>query len=291
MVNSFLIFALVTIAIVIFCFLIIITKSNYDFKKQIAITQQKIKGINPDIIKETISNNNVINNIGSRLSTKDQNILFRKSGNPWGISYEAWLGIRYGGLALGLLLGLVFLFLLPIVGIAFFIIGAGCFIIPKSEYEKVIKEREIDYAKMYEVLWVLANNLSFSEAATACRETKSYLEDHPNTGKYLVELFDDLAENFSGEEISPFIKEKYGDYPVPIELAEILITSYQTGTYPKPELNALQEMLENDMDTKVNSVLTQVASKATFISTPAMLLALFVVAIFPMLFNILQQLM
>lgn len=291
MAYSVLIFILVALAIALFVLAGIVKKSNADLYKRWLELSHKVREINQsDSFMDTVAGNQLIQNIGGRFATKNQSKLFRMSGNPWGISYPAWVGIRFGGLFAGVLIGLVLLFVIPLVGLVLIALGVLCFVVPKKAYEDVIKKREFQYAKMYEVLWVLSNNLSYSDAATACRETKSYLASHPNIGNYLTELFGDLAENFDPEEISSAIKEKYNDYHIPMELAEILLTAYQTGEYPASELENLKEMLSNDMDGKVNSVLAQVANKATVISTPLLLMAMFILVIIPVIYNIVQML-
>lgn len=239
---------------------------------------------------ELLNSNKTVQNIGSKFGTnKALDRLFRTSKNPWHLTPFTFNAIRYGGLVVCLVLGVVGYFIFGISFLAIFaIFGFLCYFLPNKKYQDAAKEREMQWNQLYQFMWVIKHNASFYDPKKVWNETAKYIRTHTENLPELEQGFADFASSWNGTYVPEEIIKNYGDFSIPKELYEIMLVSQQTGEYPENELNSLREIIINKMDFTVNNIISTVGAKATSVSAPFLLASMFTAVLFPVALTIME---
>lgn len=215
--------------------------------------------------------------------------LFDAAKNPWGMSVTTFQFIRFVGLLLFSILGLIAL--LGGIGneISILLVGVGfiCFFYPTHYYKSIAQEREMEWNKMYEYIWVVKNNISMYDPAKAFLEIRDYIASHSPQNKEIISGFNDFYQHWNEDEIDSYIKKYYGQ-PVPRELFQIIFNMHKTGEFPEMSLNSLRQFIINSQDLNVEKTLASVAGKATIFSLPFMMLSVMVALMVPLIYQLLS---
>lgn len=237
---------------------------------------------------EKLNNVAFVQAAGSKLSNNAElEKLFRKAKNPWGLTPATYNFIRFGGLGLCTLFAMAFMPLLPPLSIAFAVFGVGCCFAPPQVYKAAAKEREAQWNQLYQFMWVIEHNLTYYDPKKTWFEVESYISKHSKSLTELTQGFHDFGTHWTGEGMDDYIKETYGEFPIPSQLFNIVQNAQETGEYPKNELDSLRTLIIQRMDFSIKETLSMVATRATLISTPCVLLTVSLIVLVPTAVNIL----
>lgn len=222
---------------------------------------------------------------------KRWNELFNNAKNPWGITPSIFKAIRFSVVLAGLFIALM-LFLLveksyySILGIMISFLGWWY---PMYFYKETANEREEEWDKMYEFIWVIKHTVLLYDARKVCLETKKYIESHYPKYTELITGFGDFYANWddNAKEIPEYIL-KYYNFPVPKEIYNILFQMAQTGNQPEQSLNNLRVFVLNKHSGKVQKYLSTVPSKATISSLPFLMISVIIALLVPMIMTLIQ---
>ena len=217
--------------------------------------------------------------------------LFNNAKNPWGLTPTLFRAIRLGSIIIGLLISLLFYILMEgkqFVILGLIISGIGWWY-PMYYYKEIAKERENEWDKMYEFIWVIKHSAWLYDAKKVCLETKKYIENHYPQYKELISGFNDFYNHWDerSNELPEFIL-KYYNFPVPKEIYNILFQMQQTGNPPDQSLDNLRVFTLNRHKAKIQKCLSLVASKATIASLPFLMISIIIALLIPMILTVMQ---
>lgn len=235
-------------------------------------------------IMSKLNKNVAVRNLGEKMTTSNLEKIFDRAKNPWNMSTSTFQFIRFGGF-------LVFF----IISITIFISGSnkewGVFMLgiavlffwyPMYYYKAIGEEREVEWNKMYEFIWVLKNNLSMYDPKKSFIETKMYIEKHAPKNKEIIQGFSDFYEYYSDENISEKIKKDY-PFAIPKEINQIVFNMSKTGEYPEDSLNSLRKSIINLKGLAVENTLSKVAPSATMYALPFLMASAILSLMVPLL--------
>lgn len=276
-------FAAIALMIIIIAIIGIIKNSEY--KKEI---KKKAKEGNEEAksLLEKLNQSSIVVLL-QRLSGSELKEIFYKAKNPWGITPGIFQLIRFGGAALCAIASAFCLFI--DINISIFILGIAVLFVwyPMYFYKATGKEREEEWNKMYEFIWVLKHNAMLYDPAKTFLNTTKYIQEHAPHDKEIIQGFKDFYDNWNEEEIPEYI-HKYYSFPVPKEIYQIIFNMYKSGEFPEDQLNSLRTFIVNHQNLTVEKTLSGVSGKATIYSLPFMMVSVIVALMIPMVFQLIQ---
>lgn len=289
-VDKAILIILAAIAVALFILGVVIKTSNSNAEKKAAKNGIKFTKVTTDDIINKLNASDAIKDFGSRFeNSKELTVLFRKSKNPWNLTHFTYNAIRFGGLAVCIVLALIAYFVVGIeIMILFLIFGFLCFYIPQKKYKDAAADRERQWNQLYQFIWVIKHNATFYDPKKVWLETEAYISSHTKNLPELENGFHDFAEHWNGSYMDDYIHNNYGDFEIPKELFNIMLVSQQTGEYPENELNSLRTIIINKMNFTVQDVLSTVGAKATMSSAPFLLASVALVVIVPVVLQIME---
>ena len=300
-ISNYVVLLLLSLAFLVFCFGVYIKVNDKKVEEKLAERTKKLKKpkrkgsrkveVSPESVIRGFNESSFVQDIGSHFGNSNTEVLFRKAKNPMGLTVSTYCFIRYFGLAIGLIVSILIFTFSGNFGFAmmFALFGIACFGYPKSVYENAAKKRESQWNQFYQFIWVVKHNLSFYDPRTTWLETEKYIREHSNNLPELEQGFHDFAEHWNGTFVDDYIKETYGDFIIPKQLFDVVLTSQLTGEYPDKELNSLRTVIINKMDFHVQEVLSAIGMKATLYSTPFVMASVTLVTLVPVLLDIVES--
>ena len=246
---------------------------------------------NSDLVNK-LNNNNTINKIGNFGFSNNKstwNKIFDNARNPWGITPTIFKALRISSVILGVIIALlIFIFTGKIAFSMFgiFISLLGWFY-PSYYYKTVAKEREEEWDKIYEFIWLIKHTAMLYDAKKVCIETKIYIENHSPQYKEIIRGFSDFNLYWNEETIPEEILRFY-NFGIPKELYKILFNMNITGTIPDQNLDNLRSFALNKHNGLIQRVLSNIASLATLASLPFLMLSLVVCLLIPMVLSFMK---
>lgn len=268
-------------ALLIFIITLCLYKIFKDSKNK---NNDKNKNENKDILY-SILNNEKINNLGKLLYNQNLEEIFRKSKNPWDISIELFQIIRYGGFLVFFIIGIILLALKKSSWIYLMLIAFLFVYYPLYYYKGIAKEREDEWYKMYEFIWVIKHNLMLYDPAKAYLNTKLYIEEHAPHNKELIQGFDDFYKYWNINGIDPYIDYNY-PFPITREITQIIFNTAKTGNFPEESLNSLRYFIINQQDLSVEKCLSKVSTQATLSSLPFLMISVIIALMIPLIMQL-----
>lgn len=238
---------------------------------------------------ESLNSNEAIQDFGQKIGGFQLEKIFDRAKNPWGLTLGTFQLIRYGGLALFFTIAVVLFFLTRTTSYVVFSFGIGllCFIYPMYYYKAIGNEREAEWNKFYEFIWVIKHNLMLYDPAKAYLNTKVYIQSHCPHNKELIAGFDDFYKYWNPEYIDEYI-EKYYCFSVTREITQIVFNMHQTGDFPDEQLSSLRDFIVNQQNLTVETTLSTVSGKATVYSLPFMLVSVIIGLMIPLIFQVIE---
>lgn len=240
----------------------------------------------------SFNKNKLINRFGRTNNEEADSALvkiFNDAKNPWGITPTIFRGIRLLILVVGfsiasssyVLFGTqkLSLYILIITGIAWWY--------PMYYYKAIGQERNDEWDKVYEFIWIIKNTSLLYDAKKVCLETRDYIRDHYPHQKEIIDGFNDFYEHWNEEEIPEYILKHY-NFPIPKEIYTILFQMAVTGTSPEQNLNNLREFSINKHNGRIQKVLSGVPSKATLGTLPFLMLSVVLALLVPMVTGLMK---
>lgn len=253
-------------------------KENYDYNND----NVKRKGI-----INKMNYNSFINHIGKKMPQSNLEKIFNRAKNPWRMTIPTFQFIRFGGLFISLILAAC---LLPIgYQPSLFALAIGILFVwyPIYYYKAIGDEREAEWNKMYEFIWVIKHNIMLYDPAKSFINTKIYLEEHAPHNKELIAGFQDFYNHWNPDYIDDYI-ERYYPFSVSREIYQIIFNMNKTGDFPQDQLNSLRSFIINAQNLTVEKTLSSVSGKATIYSLPFLMMSVIVALMVPMVMQILQ---
>ena len=214
-------------------------------------------------------------------------IMFNRSKNPWHMKIGTFQFIRFAGLIVFSITALLILGIFGSGTYALFslFLAVLCFFYPVYYYTAIGNEREAEWNKMYEFVWVLKHNLMLYDPAKAYINTKLYIAEHAPHNLEIIQGFDDFYNYWNDNQLDPYIT-RYYDFSVPREITQIVFNMKQTGDFPEESLNSLRTFIINAQDLTVEKTLSGVSGKATIFSLPFMMISVIIGLMVPLLLQI-----
>lgn len=233
-----------------------------------------------------LSKSVLVNKIGrtNERAYSELKVLFDKAKNPWGITPTIFRFIRISLFTVGLFIGLflALFFKSYDMSFIFLIIGFLGWWYPSYYYKAVAKEREQEWDKIYEFIWIIKNSSMLYDAKKVCLETRDYIQQHYPHHKELIQGFTDFHEHWDEDEIPEYILRHY-NFSIPKELYTILYNMNLTGTSPDQNLDNLRAFALNRHNHSIQSVLSGVPSKATLGTLPFLMISVVIALLIPMI--------
>ena len=215
--------------------------------------------------------------------------IFNRAKNPWNMSIPVFQFIRWGVSGICLIIGLpMFLFAPWQLPVSICMIGVLCWYYPMYYYKAVGDEREAEWNKMYEFVWVIKHNIMLYGPQKAYMNVKNYIQEHAPHNLEIIQGFDDFYRLWHDDEIDPYI-EQYYPFSVPREIVQILFNMHKTGDFPEQQLNSLRQFIINAQDLTVEKILSMVSSKATTFSLPFLMITVIIALMVPLLVQIIDM--
>lgn len=268
-------------------FIIFATIASILRQRQLKNLKQEEKKKYKGIINK-MNHNDVVNGLGKIVKDNKLEKIFNRAKNPWRMTIPTFQFIRFGGLILFTVVGLACMAFLP-VEYALFIVALGvlCWYYPMYYYKAIGDEREAEWNKMYEFVWVIKHNVMLYDPAKAYMETKVYIQKHAPHNEELIQGFDDFYRYWSPDGIDPYI-ERFYPFSVTREITQIIYNMHVTGEFPEDELNNLRQFIINAQNLTVEKTLSAVSGKATIFSLPFLMVSVIVALMIPLLFQIME---
>jgi len=256
--------------------ILIDAKYKNEKKKQ----KKKVQGFIPNL-----NHNDVVATFGKTFANKKLENIFNRAKNPWGMTYATFQAIRFGGLFICAIVGLVFVFSNWKIALFIFGIGVLCFWYPMYYYKAIGDEREAEWSKMYGYVWVVKHNIMLYDPKKAYMNVKIYIENNAPHNKELITGFNDFFKYWNEDQIDPYI-ERYYPFNVTRELVQIIFNMHKTGEFPEDSLNSLRTFIINRQDLVVEKQLSGVAGKATIFSLPFLMVSVILALLVPLISQI-----
>lgn len=239
-----------------------------------------------------LNENALINRFG-RLTTTESNDalvkIFNASKNPWGITPTIFRGLRLAVVIIGSVISISIYVLFGSVqttGYAVFLTVLAWWY-PMYYYKAIGKEREEEWNKIYEYIWVIKNSSLLYDAKKVCLETRDYIAQHYPHQEEIITGFNDFYEHWSEQEIPEFVLKHY-DFYLAKEIYNILYNMAITGTSPDQNLNNLRSFSINKHNGRIQEILSGVPSKATLGTLPFLMLSVVIALLVPMVMSIMK---
>lgn len=234
-----------------------------------------------------LNHNNLVANATSSLNSSHLEVIFNRAKNPWRMTIATFQFIRYGGFAICLLFFAILFFINKEASL--FVLGLGilCYWYPMYYYVATGNEREAEWNKFYEFIWVLKHNLMLYDPAKAFMNVKIYIAEHTPHNKEIIQGFDDFYRYWDPDEISPYINRFYA-FSVTREIYQIVFNMSKTGEFPEDSLNSLRSFIINAQNLTVEKTLSAVSGKATIYSLPFLMVSVIVALMIPLIFQVVQ---
>lgn len=259
-----------------------IYQDKHEEERMIEQHQERLKQLG---FMGKLNKNQLVEKLGTMLPNGDLEKLFYRSKNPWGLTIQSFQFIRFFGSAVLLIAGAVSWQISEYIGIALVLSGVLTFWYPKYYYKAIGNEREMEWNKLYEFLWVVKHNSSMYGPKRTFLEVKNYIESNAPQNKEMIQGFTDFYENWEDDRIPEYITLYYS-FSVPRELYQILFNSGRTGVSGEESLNALRKFIINAQDLQVNKVLSSVSGKATIFSLPFLMFSVILGLMVPLIVQI-----
>lgn len=271
--------AIAAVTILVMCYFAmqyyVATKHEKEVKK-------KYKGV-----INKLNHNKFIEGLETKIDDTELDLIFNKAKNPWHMSKATFQFIRYGG---GLLLLLLSVILFVTLGVEYGLFAAAlafiCWYYPLYYYKAVGDEREAEWNKFYEYIWVIKHNAMLYDTQKVFMNVRNYVQEHAPHNKEIIQGFSDFYEHWDPDVVPEYIT-KYYNMPIPKEIYQILFNMNQTGIFPEDNLNSLRQFIINSQDLCVEKTLSSVAGKATIFSLPFLMLSVIVSLMVPLVWQLL----
>ena len=232
----------------------------------------------------------LVEQLGSVIPMGKLEMIFNRAKNPWGMTLTTFQFIRYAGLVSLTVAGSVLLAVMTWqLGFLCICLGFLCWYYPMYYYRAIGDEREVEWNKMYEFIWVIKHNIMLYAPAKAFMNTKIYIQEHAPHNLELILGFDDFYRKWSTDQIDPYV-ERYYPFSVPREITQIVFNMSKTGEFPEEELNSLRQFIINTQDLAVEKTLSGVSSKATIFSLPFLMVTVIICLMVPLVIQIVNML-
>ena len=252
--------------------------------------KKKLRRYKGNGILDNMNHSKTVEKIGSIIPSVDLEKIFNRAKNPWGMNVYTFQFIRYGGLAAGVVFGSLALMLLPWqIGFMLIVCGVICWYYPMYFYKATGDEREAEWNKMYELIWVIKHNIMLYDPAKSYMNVKIYIEQHAPHNKEIIQGFSDFYKYWDEDGIDPYI-ERYYPFSIPREIVQIVFNMSKTGEFPEEQLNSLRQFIINMQDLSVEKILSSVSSKATIFSLPFLMITVIVCLMVPLVLQIVNML-
>lgn len=291
-VDSFVIVSLVAIALAFFILGIVFYKNPKMSEKLNKENLTKImkSEVHAKDILEKLNKLSFVQSAGNVIHNQTElDKLFRKAKNPWNLTPQTFNFIRFGGLGFGIILALVTIQFSWPLSILFAIFAIAAFVVPEQQYKSIAKDRENQWNQLYQFMWVIEHNLSYYDAKKTWFEVENYIVRHTENLPELVQGFHDFGTHWTGNGMDDYLKKYYGEFSIPSQLFNIVQNAQDTGEYPKNELGSLRTLIIQRMDFAIKDTLSMVATQATLISTPCVLITVCLIVLVPTAINILAS--
>lgn len=273
--SAFLIFTM------ILCILKMIRSKNKE--------NQKRKVIRTGNLIYDLNHNEAIANFGKSMPGKESELrkIFYRAKNPWNMTIATFQFIRFFGLIVFGIAALIFIGIFYQVGLLFAGCAILCFWYPMYYYKALGDEREAEWSKFYEFVWVLQNNLTLYDPAKAYINTKLYIESHAPHDKEIIQGFQDFYDHWNPNAIDDYIT-KYYDFSITREITQIVFNMHQTGDFPEDSLHNLRKFIIQQQDLTVKKIISGVAGQATLFSLPFLMISVILALMVPMLMQLIN---
>lgn len=230
---------------------------------------------------------NIVGKFEPKRDLKGLEDLFYKAKNPWRMTLGMFRAVRLLIPLVALLIASGFVFVDYSISIFIMTIGILGWWYPKYYYQSIANEREAEWNKFYEYIWVIKNNAMLYPPKKVFLETQNYIEDHAPHNKELIQGFRDFYTYWEEDSIPEYIARTYS-FSIPKEIYQIMFNMNQTGQFPSSELDSLRDFIVNKQDSAVESNLSKVAASATLASLPAMMISVIIGLAVPLVVQILS---
>lgn len=271
--------------IAILVFLIVFAIGSIIREKQ--INEEKKKKVKVKGFVNKLNHSETVNKLTSSLPKSNLEKIFNRAKNPWRMTIATFQFIRFFGLLAGVIVGLA---LLPLgFEYSLFSLGMGilCFWYPMYYYTSIGNEREAEWNKTYEYIWVIKHNIMLHDPAKAFMNVKLYVAKHAPHNKEIIQGFDDFYKYWNTEQIDPYI-ERFYPFSVTREIYQIVFNMYQTGDFPEESLNSLRSFIINAQNLTVEKTLSAVSGQATIYSLPFLMISVIVALMVPLVLQIIS---
>lgn len=276
------------IAILLFlaCLVFLICLSiGFLYRDNILINKNNNKKVKGFVNK--MNNNDFVSKFSKSLPNSNIVKIFNRSKNPWRMTIPTFQFVRYFGLILGIFLSLSLLVFGLEYSLFSLFIGILCFWYPMYYYKAIGDEREAEWNKTYEFIWVIKHNLMLYDPAKAFNNTKIYIQEHAPHNKEIIQGFSDFYKYWDSEKIDPYI-ERFYPFSITREIYQIVFNMNKTGEFPEDSLNALRSFIINAQNLSVEKTLSSISGKATIYSLPFLMISVIVSLMVPLIFQIVK---
>lgn len=279
MINSFMVMSLCATALIIFIMFFSIYRMyrNNKLYNSGDIKEKPKAGTFVGRLNE----NEMVKNFGDKINNQKMEALFNRAKNPWGMTVPTFQVIRFGGLLLSLILAAFTYALDDKIAMFCVMIGVLCAWYPMYYYKAIGQEREAEWSKMYEFIWVVKHNLMLYDPAKTYMNVKIYIEEHAPHNKEIIQGFDDFYTHWDPNTIDQYV-EKYYPFSITREITQIVFNANKTGDFPEESLTSLRQFIINQQDLTVSQTLSAVAGKATIFSLPFLMISVILALMVPL---------
>jgi hypothetical protein len=241
-------------------------------------------------VVDSLNHNDFVAHVGNAIPGGNLSKLFFMAKNPWGMTVATFQFIRYAGLIFCVVVAVAFAIAQQWQTAAFAVlIGFLFWWYPMYFYRGTAAEREQEWNKMYEYIWVLKHNAMLFDAAKTFLNVRIYLQEHAPQDAELIQGFDDFYKHWDPKSIPKYV-EQYYPFPVAREIFQIMFNMNKTGEFPEDNLNNLRKFIINAENLTVEKTLSNVAGKATLFSLPFLMLSVIVALLVPLIMQVMNNL-
>lgn len=272
------------IFLIFFSIFSIFKEKSLKDKNEIIKKKEKIKGLT-----NQMNNSEFIYKFSEKIPQNSIELtnIFNKAKNPWRMTLATFQFIRFFGLIIGIILSSFLLFWGLEYAIFGLSIGIMCFWYPLYYYKAIGNEREAEWNKSYEFIWVIKHNIMLYDPAKAFMNVKMYIEGHSANNKEIIQGFDDFYKYWNTEFIDEYISKFY-PFSVTREIYQIIFNMHKTGEFPEDSLNALRIFIINSQNLTVERTLSSVSGKATIFSLPFLMISVILALMVPLIFQVVK---
>lgn len=295
MLSKFLLLSLIAVLVflIFFSFAAIsrdrqVNKNNSKKVKESGDSKGKDKKVQYKGFINKLNHSETVNKITAKFPKNEKlEQIFNRAKNPWRMTMSTFQFVRFAGAALFLILGLPCLS----VGMPYFVFMAGlgflCFWYPLYFYKATGNERETEWNKSYEFIWVVKHNLMLYDPAKAYLEVHKYISSHAPHNKEIIQGFYDFYKYWSADGVDPYL-ERFYSFSIPREIYQIVFNMHKTGEFPEDGLNSLRAFIINTQNLAVEKQLSGVSGKATIFSLPFLMVSVIVALMVPLVMQIID---